>query len=164
MYHWCYIHAYIIQHVTTVLAVVTQLHHMYANCKRITYYLNTCGVALCPHSLSLSFSLSDIPSLTGRHWSWDPYICVPVDITMLISCLLWCERISSIAQDWHICNTTISGFNLNFWPPFECAGGVLIDSVSLYTLHPGLCLWVFLLYFSIHLYRKHFTKDWWLFQ
>ena len=82
---------------------MTQLHHMYANCKRITYYLNTCGVALCP-PLSLSFSLSDYPSLTGRHWSWDPYIyvCVSVDITMLNSCLLWRERISSIAQDWHI--------------------------------------------------------------
>ena len=30
------------------------------------------------------------------------YMCVSVDITMPISRLLWRERISSIAQDWHI--------------------------------------------------------------
>ena len=58
------------------MAVVTQLHHMYANCKRITYYLNTCGVALCPLSLFLSLSQTILHWLVDIGHETHIYVCV----------------------------------------------------------------------------------------
>ena len=115
--------------------------------------------------LSLSFSLSDYPSLTGRHWSWDPYMCV---CRLTLQCWFHaCYDVRGLAALLRIdtYDATISGFNLNFWPPFECAGGVLIDSVSLYSVSWLMfvsCFFCISLY--IYVYRKHTIMDWWLFQ